>query len=78
VASVLSETRDYRGNIVPIGAGRQHDHFFGIAFLRRAGIAPEAIIEGMTVRFNVQPSKRHDGKTEAHDIELVETDSEAA
>jgi hypothetical protein len=40
--------------VVPIGPGRQNDHFFGIGFLRRSGIAPEAIVEGLPVRFNVQ------------------------
>lgn len=57
--------------MVPIGPGRQNDHFFGIGFLRRSGIAPEAIVEGLPVRFNVQPSRRHEGKTEASDIEIV-------
>jgi hypothetical protein len=57
--------------VVPIGPGRQNDHFFGIGFLRRSGIAPEAIVEGLPVRFNVQPSRRHEGKTEASDIEIV-------
>jgi hypothetical protein len=76
---VRNAETDYQGNVVPIGHGRQNDHFFGIAHLRRAGIAPEAIVEGMIVRFNVQPSQRHEGKTEAVDIELVAaTDAEAA
>lgn len=69
----------YQGNVVPIGHGRQHDHFFGIGFLKRAGISPEAITDGTVVRFNVQPSRRFEDKTGATDIELVDaTDAEAA
>jgi hypothetical protein len=70
---------NYQGRVVPIGIGRLEDHFFSLGFLRRSGISPEAVVEGMPVYFTAEPSRRFEGKTIATNIELVDaTDAEAA
>jgi hypothetical protein len=42
------------------------------ARLRRSGISPEVVAEGMAVYFTAEPSRRFEGTTIATNIELVD------